>query len=347
MDLEKRIESFSALGRILRYSLENGSGKYGPELRRIIETQQKNNNWFTTGNVRTALDAIATVLTEDHLARWTSVYPGLKENIKPLTVGLIFAGNIPAVGFHDYLTALISGNRLIAKTSSKDPDLIPFIHRILCDINPEFNCTAEFTTGTLKGFDVVIATGSNNSSRYFEYYFGRYPHIIRKNRNSIAIIEGNENDSQIRDLGKDIFTFFGLGCRNVSKLFIPEGYDIGRIADNWTEYSGYINHSGYANNYDYNKAVYLVNRQSFHDTGYLLIREDSRLSSPVSVLHYEKYRSVSEVIQQSDLLKENIQCIVGRNHVPFGKSQMPDLWDYADGTDTMDFLLKKNLAGIL
>lgn len=347
MNLEKRIETFSVLGKILRESLANDQSRYSVNLNRLIEVQKTKNAWFTPENVLTAINAIAGELTEENLYRWTSSYPVLNERFTPVKVGLIFAGNIPMAGFHDFLTVLISGNKLIAKTSSKDPDLIPFISEIICNENPEFSDYIEFTEGTLEGFDAVIATGSTNSSRYFEYYFGKYPGIIRKNRNSIAILEGDENSGEIEELGKDIFTYFGLGCRNVSKIYIPEGYDITALPPHWQKYSSCINHSGYANNYDYNKAIYLVNRQKFHDTGYLLLREDNKLASPVSVLHYEFYGSDEDLIRQIEALKGSLQCIISRKQIPFGKSQMPHLWDYADGTDTLDFLLKKNLAGIL
>lgn len=346
MNLEERIESFSVLGKNLTDSLGENPGKYTGKLELLIKNQEVINPWFTPENVKMALGAIANELTEENLVQWTSAYPSLKEEKPPVRVGLIFAGNIPLAGFHDLLTVLISGGNLVAKTSSKDPELIPFLCEILCSINPGFSKCIEFSHGALTGFDVVIATGSNNSSRYFEYYFGKYPNIIRKNRNSIAIIDGKETNEELEALGKDIFSYFGLGCRNVSKIYIPAGYDIKSLAENWKEYSWCINHSKYANNYDYNKAIYIVNRQKFHDTGYLLISEESRLPSPVAVLHFEHYASKCALEQQTDLLRENIQCIVGRDHVLFGNSQSPHLWDYADGIDTLEFLLKKKLAGI-
>jgi hypothetical protein len=348
MNLTERIKSFSDLGEILRDSLIAGNGRYNfLHLNTLIDNQHLNNPWFTPENVRKAINAIATELTEENLESWTSAYPQLKEPVNPLNVGVIMAGNIPLVGFHDFLSVLISGNNLIAKTSSKDSELIFFISKILCDINPAFNNKIKFSTENLSGFDVVIATGSNNSSRYFEYYFGKYPNIIRKNRNSIAVLEGNESDSQIEALGEDVFSYFGLGCRNVSKIFLPKGYDITKLERNWKSFSGCRTHSKYANNYDFNKAVYLVNREKFYDTGHLLLKEDSKLSSPVSVLHYEHYESLNDVENQAVLMNDKIQCIVGNQHTTFGKAQSPHLWDYADGIDTIDFLLKKNLAGIL
>jgi hypothetical protein len=257
------------------------------------------------------------------------------------------AGNIPLVGFHDFLSVLITGNNLIAKASSKDSRLILFLSEILCKINDGFREKIIFTADTLKNFDIVIATGSDNSARYFEYYFNKYPCIIRKNRNSIGILDGSESEEQIVNLGDDIFSYFGLGCRNVSKLYLPRGYDLDIFSKNWNKFEEVIRHSKYANNYDFNKAVYLVNREAFYDTGNLLLKEDNRISSPVSVLYYEYYDSQNALKQITEHLNEKIQCVVGRHGIPFGAAQSPHLWDYADGIDTIEFLLKKKLAGIL
>lgn len=289
-----------------------------------------------------ALRTVAEALSYNKLLKWTERYPALEEQSRPRDVAVIMAGNIPLVGFHDFLSVLISGNRIIAKTSSKDPDLIVFIGDILGEINPSFREMIMFTDGQLKEFDAVIATGSDNSSRYFEYYFRKYPHIIRRNRNSIGIIEGNETGAELSGLGADIFLYFGLGCRSISKIWVPEGYDVKALAESWSEYAYLINHNKYANNYDYNKAIFIVNRDKYIDTGFLLCRDDSRLASPVSVLHYEYYYSTDSVIRETEQLRDSIQCIAGRNHIPFGRTQMPELWDYADGVDTLEFLLKKN-----
>lgn len=347
MNLEERIKSFAVLGEILRNVLNGISGKYGEQLNALIDNQYKLNPWFTPENVRTAVKAIACELTEENLIKWTNAYPELKKNITPVKAGLIMAGNIPLAGFHDYLSVLISGNKLIAKTSSKDSELIVCISDILYKINPEFKELVEFTEGILSDFDVVIATGSDNSSRYFEYYFGKYSNIIRKNRNSIAVLDGNETDAELESLGTDIFSYFGLGCRNVSKIYLPKGYDLTTMIRNWDAYSGNINHVKYANNYYFNKAVYTVNKEKFHDTGYLLLKEERGLSSPVSVLYYEFYDSQTAVKQQTEQLKEKIQCVVGRYNIQFGKAQSPNLWDYADEIDTIEFLLKKNSRNIV
>ena len=353
MNLEERIESFALLGEFLRNFLNRsqttnvGNGRDRSLLNKLIENQHKMNPWFTPGNVRMSISAIAEELNVENLIHWTNSYPQLSEKTTPLNIGVIMAGNIPLVGFHDFLSVLITGNRIIAKTSSKDSELITFIGNTLCSINPGFRDKIDFTEDVLKSFDAVIATGSDNSSRYFEYYFGKYPNIIRKNRNSIAIIEGDESDNELEALGSDIFSYFGLGCRNVSKIYLPEGYDFMKLTVQWDNFREVNTNIKYANNYDFNKAVYLVNKEAFHDTGYLLIKQEKKISSPVSVLYYEYYKSQYAVKQQTELLKEKIQCVVGKQSIPFGKAQWPHLWDYADGIDTIEFLLKKNHAGIL
>jgi hypothetical protein len=347
MKIGERIDAFAQLGEVLRNSVSGNDNGKAAGLNELIDRQHLTNPWFTPENVTTAIRSIATELTSENLAEWTSHYPDLQSENSPITAGIIMAGNIPLVGFHDFMSVLISGNRLTAKTSSKDSELIVKIAGILCSIEPRFSDMIVFTEGYLKNFDVVIATGSNNSSRYFEYYFGRYPHIIRKNRNSIAIIEGNETETDLESLGSDIFLYFGLGCRNISKIYIPEGFDIRSVIPSWQSFSGIVNHSKYANNYDFSKAVFLVNREKFLDTGYLLLKEEKGLSSPVAVTYYDYYKSLSALHTETEELKDKIQCIVGHHHLPFGKAQSPYLWDYADGIDTLEFLSKKNKAGIL
>jgi hypothetical protein len=346
MNLTERIKTFYALGNILIDALDGKSAHYTSQLYHLIETQHLKNPWFTSENVRMAISAIAAELTTEKLKKWTDFYPDLKKDYPPLRVAVVMAGNIPLVGFHDFLTVLITGNNILTKTSSKDSDLIKFIGGILCDIDPDYRKKIDFSDSTISGFDIVIATGSDNTSRYFENYFGKYPRIIRKNRNSIAILDGNETDEELEALGTDVFSYFGLGCRNVSKLYVPEEYDFSRLIQKWEKYSDLVNHRKYANNYDFNKAVFLVNKESFTDAGFVLIKEESGLASPVSVLWYEYFRSSDMVRKITENLNERIQCIVGKNYLSFGSAQSPALWDYADGTDTVEFILKKNLAGI-
>jgi len=347
MNLNERIESFSSLGKILSDALAGKRTKFTSQLTNLIETQYLRNPWFTPDNVRMAINAIADVMTFENLTKWTDAYPALKMPCRRIRVGIIMAGNIPLAGFHDFLSVLITGMNLVAKTSQKDAELITCFSDILCYINHGFADRIKLSRETLSDFDAVIATGSDNSSRYFEYYFGRYPNIIRKNRNSVAIIDGLETDTELQHLGTDIFSYFGLGCRNVSKIYVPEGYDFTNMIRSWISFAGITNHNKYANNYDFSKAVFLVNKEKFIDTGYLLLKENNVLSSPVAVLNYEFYKSPDRVNEQLENLKEKIQCKVGRNSVPFGKTQSPQLWDYPDGIDTIEFILKKNSAGIL
>jgi len=346
MTLKERISAFSELGKILRNALDGKETMFTEELISLVSNQHLVNPWFTPVNVRLAVKAIADELTEENLVKWTDAYPELKNEPGGRNVGIVMAGNIPLVGFHDFMTVLITGNNVVAKTSSKDKELIIFTAKVLCSINREFAEKIIFTDGLLKSFDSVIATGSDNSSRYFEYYFGKYPHIIRKNRNSIAIIDGSETGSELAALGIDIFSYFGLGCRNVSKIFLPEGYDAYKLSGAWKEFAGIVDHNKYANNYDYNKAIYMVNREPFTDTGFLLLKESPAISSPVSVLYYEFYRDINKLRFEIDNYKDKVQCLISKNDIPFGMSQHPHLWDYADGIDTVEFLLKKNYAGI-
>jgi hypothetical protein len=347
MELKERIESFAELGSQLRNAIEKDGTEPFIKLHDSINNQQFKNGWFTPAYVTEAIRAIGNSLTSENLWKWTGMYPELTDKRKPYTAGVIMAGNIPLVGFHDFLSVLITGNNLAVKTSSKDSDLIIHISDLLCNINPHFRSMLNFTEGTLSGFDAVIATGSNNTSRYFENYFSKYPSIIRKNRNSIAILNGNETDNDLTELGKDIFTYFGLGCRNVSKIFIPEGYNLEHLLKKWETFSDVIYNNKYANNYDYNKAIYLVNKEKFLDTGYLLLKEEIKISSPVSVLYYEHYSNYNNLAQYIDSVKDSIQCIVSSGGIPFGRAQQPELWDYADGIDTIEFLLKKKSPGIL
>ncbi len=347
MDIQRRTEAFAELGEFLRNSLSGNDTGKPAGLPELINKQYILNPWFTKENVASAIRAIANELTIENLNKWTAAYPMLKSEISPIKAAIIMAGNIPLAGFHDFLAVLISGNYLIAKTSSRDSELIVRFAEILCTIEPLFKSCIEFTTGPLKNFDAVIATGSTNSSRYFEHYFGRYPSIIRKNRNSVAIIEGNETREELKKLASDIFLYFGLGCRSVSKIYIPEGFKVESLVAEWGSFSGIINHVKYANNYDFSKAVFIVNKQVFLDTGFLLLREEKGLSSPVAVLYYEYYSSVSGLMKELAAGRDKIQCIVGHHHVAFGEAQSPHLWDYADGIDTIEFLSKKNKAGIL
>jgi hypothetical protein len=313
------------------------------QLQQLADTEQHYNPWFTPQNVGQAIQAIGSSLNEAQLEQWLSAYT-LSAH-EPKKVGLILAGNIPLVGFHDVLCVLISGNIALIKASSQDARLIKYVLQLLIDIEPAFKDRYQFVE-RLEGFDAIIATGSNNTSRYFEYYFGKVPNIIRKNRNSVALLTGNESEEQLYNLGKDIFDYYGLGCRNVSKLWVSQGYDFVPFFEAIEPHNTISQHYKYHNNYDYNKAIYLVNRDKHFDNGFLLLKQDNRIASPLAVLFYEEYTDLTAAQRQLTELKDQIQCIVsqapiqtGNQVVDFGHSQQPALWDYADGIDTLQFLL--------
>jgi len=256
------------------------------------------------------------------------------------------AGNIPLVGFHDFISVLISGNYLIVKQSSDDNQLLPVLAKILIKIEPSFAERIRFSNGKLENFDAIIATGSDNTARYFNFYFGKYPHIIRKNRNSAAVLTGKENQKELTLLGEDIFRYFGLGCRNVSKLFVPVGYSFDIFYESIADFVDVINHHKYRNNYDYFKSVYLVNRVTHLDNGFLILKQDESFASPPPVVFYEFYENQKQLNQLLDMKHEQIQCIVSidnniKNSILPGKAQQPELWEYADGIDTIGFLLEQ------
>jgi len=325
----------------------------------LINTEQHYNAWFTPLNTMNAVKAIGKMLNGEDLERWLSFDHGQwsidhsKEEktmdhelstMDSKAIGLILAGNIPLVGFHDVLCVLASSHHAMIKASSQDERLIKHILNMLAEIAPEFSGSFSFVE-RLAGFDAVIATGSNNTSRYFEYYFGKVPHIIRKNRNSVALLTGNETKEQLFLLGHDIFDFFGLGCRNVSKLLVPRGHNFTPFFEAIEPHNMIIDHHKYRNNYDYNKSIYLVNGDQHLDNGFLLVKEDSRMASPLAVLYFEYYDSLSTAVERLAAISDDIQCVVTGEKlnlpnqiVDFGKSQQPKLWDYADGVDTMAFL---------
>ncbi|MFQ3174573.1 MAG: hypothetical protein ACI8W0_001695, partial [Flavobacterium sp.] len=262
---------------------------------------------------------------------------------EPKKIALILAGNIPLVGFHDFLSVLITGNSVIVKTSSNDQHLLPFIAKYIIAVEPKFAEKITFVEGKLEGFDAVIATGSNNTARYFEYYFKNTPSIIRKSRNSVAVLNGTETKEQLIALGEDIFRYFGLGCRNVSKLFVPKGYTFDAFFEAIFEYQEVIHYEKYANNYDYNKAVFLMSNYKLLDNGFLTLKEDISHASPISSVFYEFYDDIDDLQTRLSSESEQIQCVVSakliENSIPFGQTQQPSLSDYADNVDTISFLL--------
>ncbi|WP_394757841.1 acyl-CoA reductase [Flavobacterium sp.] len=308
----------------------------------LVNLSQSHNGWYTEENVYFSVNSWAEALTEENLEKWLSNYTF--SEIKPRTIGLILAGNIPLVGFHDFLSVLISGHKVLIKTSSNDQHLLPFLAKYLIAVEPEFKNYITFVEGKLENFDAVIATGSDNTARYFEYYFKDKPSIIRKNRNSVAVLDGSESKEQMIALGEDIFRYFGLGCRNVSKLFIPKNYNFDLFFNGVFPYQDVIKYEKYANNYDYNKAVFLMSNFNLLDNEFLIIKEDSSYSSPISSVFYEFYDDINDIKNRLETDKDKIQCIVSNNlvenSIAFGATQKPNLWDYADNVDTINFLIK-------
>lgn len=350
MNLQKRIDAFEQLGKFLQLFQNEkvSSFKHDCEktsydfLRTQIDQSTHHNGWFTKENVLFALQSWAEVLTQENLLKWTSAYDFSKNISK--TVGIVTAGNIPLVGMHDFISVLLAGHKIVIKQSSNDQKLLPVIAQYLICVQPEFKEYIYFTEGKLSGFDAVIATGSNNTARYFESYFGKYPHIIRKNRNAVAVLTGNETSEQLTALGEDIFRYYGLGCRSVSKIFIPKNYDLDLLFNAIFNQNEIIHHHKYKNNYDYNKAVYLMSNVNLVENGFLLLKEDMGYASPIAVLFYEYYDNLENLLKRLEIEKEQIQCVVSENltkdSVSFGETQKPQLWDYADGVDTLEFLLK-------
>lgn len=306
----------------------------------LILLSQSHNNWFTPENVFFSIQSWAKALTDENLSTWLRNYTF--ENKTPKKIGLVLAGNIPLVGFHDFLCVLITGNHALIKTSSNDQHLIKFLAKYLIALDNRLEDRITFVEGKLEGFDAVIATGSNNTARYFEYYFGSKPNIIRKNRNSVAVLTGNESQEELEALGDDIFRYFGLGCRNVSKLFVPKNYNFEAFFKGMFIHKDIIEYEKYANNYDYNKAVYLMSLFQILDNGFMTIKEDTSYASPISSVFYEYYDSIEDVKSKLEADKELIQCVVSNgvieNSFPFGQAQHPQLWDYADNIDTLLFL---------
>ena len=346
-----KIEAFVKLGAFLTSFceyvntgtlVEVENHKWFTAFKKEIEMARHHNGWFTKENCIHAFQEWGNLLTRDNLNEWVMSYDfsSNKEKI----VALIMAGNIPLVGFHDLLSVLITGNRALVKLSGSDQKLIPLIYDYLKDIEPSFDDKVVFTKEKLGSYNAVIATGSNNTSRYFEYYFSKKPHIIRKNRNSVAVLSGNETQADLTALGEDIFRYFGLGCRSVSKLYVPKGYAIDAFFKAIYSYNDIINHHKYANNYDYNKAVYLMSEFKILDNGFLVLKEDESYSSPIASIFYEYYETPAALKTKLISEKDKIQCIVSsgfmEGEISFGKTQKPSLKDYADGIDTVEFLLR-------
>lgn len=348
VSLTNRIEAFGTLGNMLNDVGENHKHKAHASdqlnnLEQAVKEAVNYNGWFIEDNVRYMLSSIGKNLSKSNIYAWIEPYQQELDSSSGKNIGVVMAGNVPVVGFHDLLSVLISGNKISAKLSADDNKILPFIAELLITIEPGFKRMINFTESQLKDFDAIIATGSNNTSRYFEYYFGNYPNIIRKNRNSVAVLTGEESANDLHDLTHDIFMYYGLGCRNVSHIMLPNGYDLNKLLETCSlNKKVNLNHK-YFNNYEYNKAIYLVNGTNHFDAGNLLFVEDKSYSSPVSVIHISYYSDIESVNSLLEINNSKIQCVISisnkiRNSIPPGTSQSPRLVDYADGIDTLEFL---------
>jgi hypothetical protein len=338
--MEKRVKAFIKLGEFIRKFLAGERNTKHQQLDELVDTCYQYNGWFNKENILNALNGIAIILSENDLREFAKQIK-LTENRK--TVAVIMAGNIPAVGFHDFLCVLLSGNKILIKLSSDDKHLIPFFSDLLIEFEPSFKEQILFTEGKLAKFDAVIATGSSNSARYFDYYFGKYPHIIRKNRTSAAVLTGNETKEELALLGNDIFDYYGLGCRSVSKVFIPQGYKLDTLFEGLFSFGYVIENKKYGNNYEYNRAVYLLNKEPFLDNNFLLIKRSESLHSPVGVLFYEEYTDINDLTIKIDAIKNELQCLVAGSDFPneniaFGQAQCPDVFTFSDNINTVAFL---------
>lgn len=352
LDAAARISAFETLGRFLNQykderqdvDLQKINTFFLENYKTVIHQAGIYNNWFTIPNVEFALEQWSKALTRENLQQWVSKYPADHfENDGSKTIALIMAGNIPMVGFHDFLSVLLSGHKVLAKPSTDDDKLLPFIAQVLVAIEPRFATQIEFATGQLKSFDAVIATGSNNSSRYFDYYFAKYPNVIRKNRSSVAVLSGSETEDELIQLGHDVFTYFGLGCRSISKIYIPDGFDKNRIFKAFYDFNEVINNNKYSNNFDYNRAIFLLEKHEFLENGFVILKDNEALHAPAAVVYTENYTSLNELNQKLATLEPELQCIASNskeveNSIALGTTQLPALWDYADKVDTIRFL---------
>lgn len=307
------------------------------EWAQTIQKAYQKNTWFTPFFTTLSARHIAThYLQKEALEKWVNSYT-VPDDFTPQKIGIVMAGNIPLVGFHDFLCAFMSGHKQVIKLSSKDDVLLPYLVHVMALENKEVENEILFAD-RLNGLDAYLATGSNNSSRYFEQYFGKFPHIIRRNRTSVAILTGHESEDELEKLSDDIHLYFGLGCRNVTKIYVPEEYDFVPFIKAMDKYKYFEDHHKYKNNYDYQLSLLLLNHQFYMTNGTTLLTENKNIFSPISTVHYEYYRDAG-ILAQALEQNEDVQCIVGNRYIPFGQAQQPTLSQYADGVDTMDFLV--------
>jgi len=347
MTLKQREQGFVQLGLFINRHFSNQwlskEERFHNDLLKLTSIAFSYNGWFTPESVAQALKGLALMLEEKSITEFSK---NITEPQEPKTVAVIMAGNIPAVGFHDMLCVLLSGHNILIKVSSDDPAFIPFLAGMLIYYQQDFAPKINFSEGKLINFDSVIATGSDNTAKHFEYYFGKYPNIIRKNRSSVAILNGKETKEELTRLGKDIFDYYGLGCRNVTKIYVPEGYVFDGLFESLYEYKYVLDNKKYNNNYEYNRAIYLLDLIPFLDNNFLMIKESSDLHAPTSVLFYETYTNQESLVEKINLLLPNLQCIVtnfdleGLKTIALGCTQEPSIFDFADNVNTLDFLNK-------
>ena len=318
-----------------------------PLLEANIHRTSFHNPWFEKENYWRSLDELAShMLLPSDLEEWCRTYQFPVNDEYRKTIGLIFAGNIPLVGFHDFVTVYLSGHLARAKLSSKDPYVFPAILKLMAEVDPQIEQRIRIVE-KLQEFDAVIATGSNNTNRYFQKYFGGYPAILRKNRTSVAILDGGETDEELRGLSHDIFDYFGLGCRNVTKIFVPEGYDFTPLLQVMESFSGVMKNNKYKNNYDYNLSIELLNKTEILSTPFVVLKKNIEdISSPVGMVYYDHYADRQELLARLEQRKEELQTVVGKYDVvgvsrtSFGRTQQPGLFDYPDGEDLGHFLFQ-------
>jgi len=336
MNLDERIDALIKL----REALVNQEERLMAHAHRT----ESNNPWFTKQHIKWSINQIVhQFLDRDKIHAWLENY-SMPIQLDSKQVGIVMAGNIPLVGFHDMLCCFITGHKSMIKLSDKDPYLVPYILTLLKEANPDTASYFELVQ-KLENYDAVIATGSNSTAVHFEYYFKNVPHIIRRNRNAVAVLQDDVADASIEKLGEDVFLYFGLGCRNVSKIYLPESFNTDRLFENFTKHQEVIHHGKYRNNFDYNVAIFMLNKMPYLESGFFILKEDKQIASRIACLHYERYDDRETLISHLLNEKEQIQCVVSDlqveslKTVPFGESQIPSLLDYADDADTLDFLI--------
>lgn len=347
MHIQKKIKVLMKLGAVMKSigedapweGFDSGVTKEEYELLNLWVSKAKvYNGWFEEKEVRRSFTSWGEALTSDNLTKWIANYcvSGTKAQ---KTIAIIMAGNIPMVGLHDLICCYITGHKALLKLSSDDDKLIPALLQVWSCFDIDIKESAKIVVAKMENFDAVIATGSNNSARHFEEYFGKYPHIIRKNRTSVAVIDGTESEEELKLLADDVFAYYGLGCRNVTKLYLPKGYDLNKVFGGLFHYQNVTDNKKYGNNYDYHKAVFLLEQYDVLENGFILMKQDASLVSPIGTLYYDSYEDKNQLYDNLHAISDQIQCIVAKDKVPFGEAQHPQLWDYADGVDTIQFLI--------